>query len=133
MNFGIHKISMVIAVLFLSACSAGKSVYRQNDLTMAVIEKEFIQKKRPVNMRFYVRKDLMYEDNGYVFHSQNENHVVFQYYDHDQRKFVDLEIPLKNISEISYKAGAFEFHRNAKIAAMVGALVTAIIIASISI
>jgi hypothetical protein len=92
-----------------------------------VIEKEFIQKKRAVKIRFYVRKDQMYENSGYLLPSGKEDYVVFQYYDNEQRKFVDLELPIKNISEISFKSGAFEFDRSAKIAGIVALFVAAFI------
>ena len=119
-----YLIILSLFVLFFSACSSTKTVYRQNDLTMAVIEKEFIQKKRAVKIRFFVKKDLMYEDTGYIFSSKKDNYVIFQYYDHDLRNFTDLEVPLKNISEISFKEGAFEFNRNAKIAGVVAFFVS---------
>lgn len=114
-------------ILILPGCSSSKTVYRQNELTMAVIEKEFIKKKRYVKMRFYVRKDLMYEETGNLSVASKENYVVFQYYDNEQRKFVDIEVPIKNISEISYKSGAFEFDRSTKIAGIVAIFVAAFI------
>jgi hypothetical protein len=94
---------------------------------MDILDKEFIQKKRAVKIRFFVKKDLMYEDTGYIFPSKQENHIVFQYYDHELRKFVDIDVPLKNISEISFKKGAFEFDRSTKIAGVVALFVSAFI------
>ena len=120
-------IILSLFVLFISSCSSTKTVYRQSELTMDILDKEFIQKKRAVKIRFFVKKDLMYEDTGYIFSSKQENHIVFQYYDHDLRKFVDIDVPLKNISEISFKKGAFEFDRSTKIAGVAALLVSVFI------
>lgn len=122
-----NKTILCFLALSIAACSGSKTVYRQNELDIATIKKEFIQKKRTVNMRFFVQKDLMYEETGYITSSPKENYIIFQYYDHTQRNFVDVELPLKNISEISYKEGAFEFGRSTKIAGVVAILVAAII------
>lgn len=118
---------LLLIILTMSSCTASKTVYHRHDLTISVIEKEFIQKKRAVKIRFYVRKDQMYENSGYLLPSGKEDYVVFQYYDNEQRKFVDLELPIKNISEISFKSGAFEFDRSAKIAGIVALFVAAFI------
>lgn len=127
MFFNNGKVFLIFLTLTMTSCSGSKTVYRQNELDMATIQKEFIQKKRAVKLRFYVLKDLMYEETGYIISSPKENYIVFQYYEHTQRKFVDVELPLKNISELSYKKGAFEFDRSTKIAGITALVVSFII------
>lgn len=127
MLFYFSQLALIVFAFFFAGCSGSKTVYRHNEVNMDSIKKEFIEKKRAVQLRFFVQKDLMYEETGYIISSPKENYITFQYYEHKQRKFVDVDLPLKNISEISFKKGAFEFDRSAKIAGTVAIAVSIVI------
>lgn len=132
MNLSFVLIMTCFCALFMAACAGSKTVYRQNELDMLTIKREFIDKKRSVQLRFFVQKDLMYEETGLITSSPKENYIVFQYYDYNQRNFIDVELPLKNISEISYKKGAFEFDRTTRIAAAISMVVAVFILYGMS-
>ena len=131
MHLSINTTMFCFIALSLAACAGSKTVYRQDELNIPTIKKEFIDKKRAVKLRFFVKKDLMYEETGYITSSTKEDHVVFQYYDHTQRNYINMELPLKNISEISYKKGAFEFDQSTRIAGAAAITVTIFIALSL--
>ncbi|MCB0832036.1 MAG: hypothetical protein KDC45_01095 [Bacteroidetes bacterium] len=123
---------LLLVALFVSSCATGRTVYKKPGINLSVVKQDVIEKKKGIIIRYFVRPGVMFEQTGYLHLSEKENCVVFQYYDNDEKKFVELELPIQNISEISYE-NHMDYETKTRLIGVTTLLVAGLVVLGISI
>ncbi len=95
-----EKILILLACLSVG-CGNTQSSFKRSEITPKILKQKFSDKPYAVKLRFYISKNEMFEETGYVKSSGNDNTIIFEYFDSRDRKYVNVEIPLQNISSIA--------------------------------
>lgn len=108
----------VFILLNLVACTATQQTsYKRKEITMDLLRERFLDKKFAVRMQFYISREELIEETGYLKSAESVNAVLFEYYDARDKQYRNLEVPIQNINTIELASkGSDRFSKTQKVA-----------------
>lgn len=132
-----HFLSGIFLLILLNlvACAGSKQTsYKRKEITMDLLKERFLDKKFAVRMQFYISRDELFEETGYLKTASSENTVLFEYYDAKDKQYRNLEVPLPNINTIEIASkGSDRFSTTQKVAMGSAIVMVVLLVISISI
>lgn len=108
----------VFILLNLVACAATQQTsYKRKEITMDLLRERFLDKKFAVRMQFYISREELIEETGYLKSAESDKAVLFEYYDARDKQYRNLEVPIQNINTIELASkGSDRFSKTQKVA-----------------
>ncbi|HNC48090.1 MAG TPA: hypothetical protein PLH27_03825, partial [bacterium] len=110
-------------------CTATQQTsYKRKEITMDLLRERFLDKKFAVRMQFYISREELIEETGYLKSAESDKAVLFEYYDARDKQYRNLEVPIQNINTIELASkGSDRFSKTQKVA-MGSAIVMALLL-----